>query len=136
MADIVTTHRLSEGAVLKMLKVSIEKARELRTPVGVGIVDAGGHLRAWVLMDGAPPFAFDSVVKKARTAAYIGQPSGQLPADIGMNLAVSIPDFSNLPGGFPIVMNAEILGGIAAGGGPVELDIAIAKAGIAAIQAD
>lgn len=133
MSDVISTHRLSEQAILKMLNAAIEKARALRSPSGIGIFDAGGHLRAWVLMDGATPLAFDAVRKKGKTAAFTGAPSGNVPAEVAGRLALAIEDFANLPGGFPVKVNGETIGAVAAGGGTHEADAAIAEAALGAI---
>lgn len=134
MSDVIATHRLSEGAFLRMLKAGVEKAREISCPMGVGIVDAGGIMRAWVLMDGATPLAVDAARKKARTAAFTGQPTGQLPHELASDLALAISDFTNLAGGFPILLDGEVLGGLAASGGLHEQDIEVANAALAAAQ--
>jgi anthraniloyl-CoA monooxygenase len=135
MPDAIASYRLSEPAILKMLKSAVEKAREIATPMGIGIVDAGGILRAWVLMDGATPLAFDAVLKKARTAAFTGRPSGGVPAEIAANLALAMTDFANLGGGFPILKDGHVLGAIAAGGGTShEVDAKVANAGLAVLD--
>ena len=133
MADTIPTHRLSEGAILKMLKTAVEKAREIKAPMGIGIVDAGGTLRAWVLMEGASPLAYPAVLKKAKTAAYARQPSGKIPAEIANLLAMAMPDFTNLEGGLPIMKGPEVLGAIGVGGGLPEADLIVARAGLATL---
>jgi uncharacterized protein GlcG (DUF336 family) len=134
MPDTTITHRLTDGAYWKMLQAGVAKARQLGVPVGVGVVDAGGILRGWVLMDGAPPIAAETVLRKARTSAYIGAPTGGLPDDIGTKLALAVPDFTNLAGGFPILKDGAAIGGIAAGGGSHEQDVEIAEAALAAVD--
>jgi uncharacterized protein GlcG (DUF336 family) len=99
--------------------------------VGVAVVDLGGHLRAWVLMDGASTIAFDVVLRKARTAAFTARPTGAMPAALASEIAAASPIFTNLAGGFPIVQEGHVVGAIAAGGGPAEDDCAIAQAGLA-----
>jgi uncharacterized protein GlcG (DUF336 family) len=119
-----------------MLKSAVAKARELGSPVGVGIVDAGGHLRAWALMDGAPQIALDVVLKKARTAAYIGRPSGELdlPAERAAALSRAAADFVAIPGSLPVIRNGHVLGAIAVGGSDSKTDVVVTEAGISALD--
>lgn len=134
MTDLVATHRISEAAIARMLAAAVEQARDLEAAVGIGIVDEGGHLRAWILMDGAAPVAFDSMLKKARTAAFLGIDSGVVPEPSAMNLALAIDDFTNLHGGFAILKDGRPIGAIAASGSSGEIDAQIARAGLAALR--
>ena len=133
MSDTIAAHRLSEVALLRMLRTGVEKARAIDCPVGVSIVDSGGIMRGWVLMDGATPLAREAALKKARTAAFTGRPTGGLPRDLGSDLALAISDFTNLAGGFPILMGEEVLGGVAASGGSHAQDTEVAQAALAAV---
>jgi len=134
MSDTIATFRLSEGAILKMLKTAVEKAREIKSPSGIAVIDAGGTLRAYVLMDGATPLAYEAVLKKAKTAAFTGNPSGTVPPEVADRLALAITDFANLPGGFPIKKGNEVIGAIAAGGGMHDADRTVAQAGLASLD--
>ena len=42
-------------------------------------------------------------------------------------------DFTNVPGGFPIIVNGEVIGAVAAGGAKIEQDVMVAEAALAAI---
>jgi anthraniloyl-CoA monooxygenase len=134
MSSVITTYRLTDTAVSAMLDAATAKARELASPSGIGIVDAGGALRGWLLMDGATQLSYDAVLKKARTAAFTGRPSGGLPAELAVNLALAISEFANLPGGFPIVKDGETIGAIGAGGGTHEADAAVGEAALLALD--
>lgn len=121
---------LPETSVLAMLKAAVGAARELQSPSGVAIVDAAGLLRAWALMDGATPLAAEIVPKKARSAAFSGLPTGAIDAEISAQLCRASEVFVALPGGLPIIVDGMVIGGIAAGGGSADNDIAIAQAGL------
>ena len=73
---------------------------------------------------------------KALTAASIGAPGTRIPASvhgaIGLATGGSV---TGLPGGFPIIINGEILGGVGVGSGTGPQDIEVAKAALAAIEA-
>jgi glc operon protein GlcG len=134
MSDVKPGSRIAEAAVLKMLKAAVLEARRLKEPAGIAIVDPSGLLRAWVLMDDAVPLAADIVPKKARTAVYTGVPTGDLPAELAAKLTAATAEIVDLPGGLPIVINGEVVGAIAAGARASETDVAIARAGLAALE--
>jgi uncharacterized protein GlcG (DUF336 family) len=46
---------------------------------------------------------------------------------------VRMGDFTNVPGGFPIVVNGQVIGAVAAGGAKIEEDVLIAQAALAAL---
>jgi len=136
MSHVVTGIRLAEQSIMKMLKATVLEARKLDAPSGIAIVDVNGLLRAFVLMDGAVPLAQEVVPKKARTAAYTGAPTGELDPALAARIAAVATDFADLPGGLPIVVDGVIVGGIAAGGISPDNDVAIARAGLAALTAE
>lgn len=113
MADLVASRRLTEFTALKMLKAAVGAARKLSAPCGVAIVDAGGVIRAWALMDGATPLASEVVPKKARTAAFTARSTGALPPELGTELALPATDFVNRPRGLPIIVDGQVVGAIA-----------------------
>jgi uncharacterized protein GlcG (DUF336 family) len=49
-------------------------------------------------------------------------------------MSVRMGDFTNVPGGFPIIVDGQVIGAIAAGGATIEQDVAVAKATLAAVQ--
>ena len=49
-------------------------------------------------------------------------------------MAVRMGDFTNVPGGFPITVEGEVVGAVAAGGAKIDEDVIIAKAALAALE--
>lgn len=133
MSDFVTGLRLAEQAILRMLTAAVLEARKREAPAGVAVVDASGLLRAFVLMDGAAPVTQEVVPKKARTAAFAGSPTGGMDPALAAMIAAAASDFTDLPGGLPIVADGAVVGGIAAGGASADDDVAIARAGLSAL---
>ena len=43
-------------------------------------------------------------------------------------------DFTNVPGGFPITVNGQVIGAVAAGGAKIEQDVLVAQAALAALD--
>lgn len=123
---------------LQMAKQLIEqaerKAEEIRVPMVIAIVDAGGHLVACHKMDDALLVSLDiaqnkawsSVALKLPTAdlADVASPGGSLYGIITTNQG-KIVIFG---GGIPLKMEGQIIGAIGVSGGSVEEDICVAQA--------
>ena len=61
-----------------MLQAATAKAREIGIPQCIAIVDRGGHLLAFMRMDGAKVLSQWSAIQKAATAGSSAAPSGEL----------------------------------------------------------
>src|SRR3954468_7610991 len=134
MADFVASHRLTEEASLKMLSAGVAKANELGCKVSLAVVDQSCRLVAFLMMDGAKHFAIITTQRKAITSASQKQPTGYAPEENALSMAVRMGDFTNIPGGFPIVVQGQVIGAVAAGGAKIEEDVLVAKAALAALQ--
>jgi uncharacterized protein GlcG (DUF336 family) len=134
MADFVSTHRLTHEASLKMLQAGVAKANEIGVRVSLAVVDQSCQLIALLNMDGAKFFAARTTIKKAITAASQRQPTGYAPEKDVLSMQIRMDgDFTNVPGGFPIVVAGQVVGGVAAGGAKIEEDVIVAKAALAAL---
>jgi uncharacterized protein GlcG (DUF336 family) len=134
-------YKLSYGVGLnlqtakKMLVVGEGEAKKLNIKVSMAIVDAGGNLLAFSRMDNAPLNGIQVAIDKAFTAIFGKVPSGNWGIILG-NLSVKerfTPLFLHqrwmtMPGGFPIIKNRQIIGGVGVGGGTGTGDIGVAKA--------
>jgi glc operon protein GlcG len=133
MADFVATHRLTEAASLKMLAAGVAKANELGCKVSLAIADQSCRLVAFLMMDGARHFSILTTQRKAITSASQRLPTGYAPEENALSMTVRMGDFTNVPGGFPITVDGEVIGAVAAGGASIEQDVAVAKAALAAL---
>ncbi len=136
MPDFVPTHRITEEAAMRMLQAGLAKAREIGTCVSIAVVDAGGHLLAFVRMDGARRFSATASIKKAITssAQFVPTASISMAKDVEISAQIRFGgDFTANPGGFPIIVEGQVIGGVGAGGGNAEQDVAVAKAALAAV---
>lgn len=99
----------------------------------IAVVDAGGQLSGFLRMDGALLASVEVSQVKARTAVFFGTATKNLPSHSPlagpMAYAVSFP-IALLPGGVPIQVDRQIIGGIGVGGGTGEQDDAAAQAGL------
>ena len=73
MPMTIETKILSYEGAEKMLAAAIAKAREMKVPQCISIVDAGGHLLAFARMDGARPASATTALTKAVSAATFRQ---------------------------------------------------------------
>jgi uncharacterized protein GlcG (DUF336 family) len=120
---------------LKILRAAVDKATAMGVPQCISVVDTGGHLLAFVRMDGAFVQSIDSALKKAMTAASYGRPTGRMDDGIAIKLAIATDGRRiNLPGGLPVIVEGHVIGAIGVGSGAGSEDLEVAKAGIAAID--
>ena len=134
MADTVPSLKLSIDGAMKLLNAAMAKAAEIKVPECICIVDAGGHLLAYARMDGAFTMSYDSALVKAMTAASYGLPTGNIAAGIDIKLAIATQGKRvNLPGGLPIIVNGQLVGGIGVGSGTGEEDRIVANAALATL---
>jgi uncharacterized protein GlcG (DUF336 family) len=123
-----------EGAA-RILAAAVAKANEINAPQCIAVTDEGGHLLAFGRTDGGKVLSIDSALAKARTAASSRVPTGGMSAELARGLAFATGGkVTNLPGGLPIVVDGHLVGAIGVGSGTGEEDIAVASAGIGALD--
>jgi uncharacterized protein GlcG (DUF336 family) len=134
MAHVVRTHRLTHEGSLAMLRAGVDKANALGCKVSLAVVDQSCRLIGFLMMDGARHFSIITTQRKAITAASQRQPTGYAPEENALSMAVRMGDFTNVPGGLPVVVGGEVVGAVAAGGAAIEQDVAVAQAALAALE--
>jgi uncharacterized protein GlcG (DUF336 family) len=135
MADFRPTFKLTHEACLKMLQAGVARADELGCKVSVAVVDQSCQLIGFVMMDGARYFSRRTTINKAITSASQGQPTGYAPKENELSMTVRMGEFTNIEGGFPIRVQGQVIGAVAAGGAKIEQDVEVAKAALAALDA-
>ena len=123
------------------IDAAVAKAQEQGTLMDIAIVDAGGNLKAFNRMDGAFLASIDISIKKAKTARSLNMPTSQLhdasvPGQELYGIEVT-NDGMVIFGGGELIKNKEgtIIGAIGVSGSSVANDMAVAKAGAAAVLA-
>ncbi len=116
-----------------------QKAAEIDTLMNIAVVDAGGNLKAFARMDGAWLGSIDISMRKARTARFFDMNTGDIgalsqPGGPLYNIEVSNTGLITFPGGIPLKLNGEVVGGIGVSGSSVEDDHAVAEAGANALS--
>lgn len=134
MSDIRRTSTLTLEGAQKVLAAAIAHALAIDRPMCIAVVDAGGNPVAFARMDGAKAMSVISSTNKARTAALSGEPTGGAHADVEMQIALAHEcHWTNLIGGLPIRVRGVVVGAVAAGSGTGAQDLAVARAGAAAL---
>ena len=134
MPDYVATYRLTHEASLKMIQAGVAKANELGCKVSLAVVDQSCQLVAFLMMDGARHFSRRTTINKAITSASQRLPTGYAPKDQELSMTVRMGEFTNIEGGFPIAVQGQVIGAVAAGGAKIEQDVLVAKAALAALD--
>ncbi len=122
-----------------ILQAALKKAKEIKIPMNIALVDAGGNLKSFYRMDDAFLGSIDVAIKKAKTARLFNMPTRALGAasQVGQSLysiEVSNDGLILFAGGVLLVdKNNVIVGAIGVSGGTVDEDESVAKAGAAAI---
>jgi glc operon protein GlcG len=134
MADTVSTAKLTFEGAQKLLAAAIAKAKEINQPQCICVVDSGGFLLTMARMDGAFGMSVETALRKAQTAASYGIPTGNIPADLDIKLAIATEGKRvNLLGGLPVIVDGHVVGGIGVGSGTGEQDREVAAAALGAI---
>jgi uncharacterized protein GlcG (DUF336 family) len=135
MADTIPHRKLTHECAMKMLNAGIRKANDMGVPQCIHIVDDGGHLLAFIRMDGGKFLSTDSSLKKALTAASNRVPTGDVPPDVDVKLAIATEGkLVNLFGGLPIIVDECLVGAIGVGSGTGEQDLEVARAALAVVE--
>ena len=124
-------------AAQAMIEAAEAKAREIGVPMVIVVVDESGILKAFARMDGAILLSVGIAQDKAYTAAF-GAPTHALYDLIKDQPAIlasvgTIPRFTMIGGGYPIMQGSVVAGGIGVSGGSAEQDMVVAQAGLAAL---
>jgi uncharacterized protein GlcG (DUF336 family) len=127
-----------------MARAALAWAAELGVPQTVCIVDEGGHPLLLERMDGArvtgPQIAWNKAFTAAghkRSTHLFNRPPGgpALPGNEAFGIQWSFGGrFAVFVGGFPIVVDGEVVGGVGLSGGNGEQDTACGLAALAALR--
>jgi uncharacterized protein GlcG (DUF336 family) len=106
-----------------MVDAAIAHCREGHFHVSVTIVDSGGNIRLHARDDGASPHTVDASFKKAYTSRSYRVPSADFMkrTEIGGGGRPGLRQINNVlgvPGGLPIKVGDETIGGIGVAGAP------------------
>jgi uncharacterized protein GlcG (DUF336 family) len=122
----------------RIIAAATKKAEEIKQPMNIAVVCAGGHLLAFERMEGAWLGSVDIAQKKAWTARAFDIETGTLGTFsqsgdqfFGIN-ASNDGKVMIFAGGVPIKQDGKVVGAIGVSGGLGAQDQAVAEAGAAA----
>jgi uncharacterized protein GlcG (DUF336 family) len=123
----------------RMLAAAEAKAESIGIAYNIAVVDAGGHLLAFLRQDGALIGSIDLAIDKAVTARIFDMATSELATLTQSGKPLFGIQESNagkvviFAGGIPVLVNGAIAGAVGASAGTMEQDIAVAQAAAAAL---
>ena len=126
----------------RIVEASKQRAQELRSPVSIAIVDAGGHLVLFERMMAPYGWATGNIsIAKASTAVMFNQSTDAvaqwgsgIPGFASSMASMTEGKFIMAAGGWPIRINGATIGGIGVSGGNAPgRDDEIARAGLSIV---
>lgn len=129
---------ISSAAALRAVSAGVDYANKHNIRIVMSVTDIGGAPMALARCDGAFSASGKIATDKAYTASVFGVSTDTLNGAFGDNevLRNGIASQDNVVlfgGGYPIIENGEVIGGIGASGGSEDDDRACAQAGLAAL---
>ena len=131
--DIVTAE--------KAIAAAAKKADELGLKMCIAVSDEAGDLKAFRRLDGAPKLSIQIAEDKAFTSASYGLPTHVWYEFIKddpplLHGITHTPRLIVFGGGFPIILEGEVVGAIGISGGHYKQDMECARAALQAIGAE
>ncbi|HTJ65079.1 MAG TPA: heme-binding protein [Alphaproteobacteria bacterium] len=119
---------LSIDAIHTMLNAAVARSKELGVKLHITILDSSANLAGFISFPGTPIIAKTTADRKAFTAVNTGLPTHQWEAYVnsipGSELKIidSIPGYVAAKGGYPVVKDGLVLGGVGVSGANQEID--------------
>jgi glc operon protein GlcG len=140
-AQVAEQKGLTLEAARRVIAAAVVEARRNGVGGAIAVVVAGGHVVALERLDGTFAASADISVGKARTAALFRKPTSFFENVINqgrtaMAALPSLPDFTPLQGGVPIMAGGEVIGAVGiSGAASAKQDEEIAVLAAAAVEA-
>ncbi|MFD9395153.1 heme-binding protein [Streptomyces sp. NPDC060000] len=138
-AKSVPALSISRSAASALIEAVRAAAEEIGFAAAVAVTDAGGHLKAFERADDAPFLAAEVAVDKAWTAvsyriathvwnSYVANPQ--------VAPLTHHPRLMAVGGGYPVIEDGMVIGGIGISGGSYEQDQQAAEAALSSLGFD
>jgi uncharacterized protein GlcG (DUF336 family) len=131
---------ITADAAEHMLDAAVEAARAMGKRFTIAIVDDAGALKALLRMDGAVLVSVQTAQDKAYSAVAAARPTHACEEVLKTSpmLAAGVPAGIDrmivFGGGYPVVVDGQIVGGVGASGGSYKEDMKVAEAALTAIE--
>jgi uncharacterized protein GlcG (DUF336 family) len=125
--------RLPYSVAQILANVAEAEASNTGVPMAIAVADAGGGLQVFTRMDGTLPASSEIAVSKAYTAAVLRMAThevGELAQPGGILYGIQHTHNGKIilfGGGFPLLLDGEVVGAIGISGGSVDEDIRVAQ---------
>jgi glc operon protein GlcG len=133
-AQTIQKKGLTLDGAKKVIAAAVAEAKSKNAPgAAIAVVDDGGNLIAAERLDNTFAAGANISIGKARTAALFKRPTKAFEEIInkGRTAMTTLPDFTPLQGGMPIMIDGQIVGAIGVSGAASaqqDEDLAIAGA--------
>jgi glc operon protein GlcG len=135
------TPKLTLDGAKAIVAAAEKRAAEIGVPMDIAVVDDGGHLLAFVRMDGAKLGSVEIAIGKALSAALRRQPTGPARTGDQVNLALSLGlsiashgKQTPVRGGVPLMLDGVCIGAVGTSTGTEDQDLDVSQAGAKAIE--
>ncbi|WP_439892810.1 GlcG/HbpS family heme-binding protein (plasmid) [Ralstonia sp. 25C] len=121
----VASSNITRDAALALIDAARTACRVIGIEVTIAITDAAGHLKAFERSDKAAFLTADVATDKAWTAASFGlatQTWNEILDNGQVAQLAHRPRLVAVGGGYPIILNGEVVGGIGISGGTTQQD--------------
>jgi uncharacterized protein GlcG (DUF336 family)/mannose-6-phosphate isomerase-like protein (cupin superfamily) len=120
-AQVADQKGLTIAAARQVVAAAVAEAQRNHAGGAIAVVDAGGHLVALERLDGTFAAGAEISAGKARTAALFKKPTSFFEDVINqgrtaMAALPSLPDFTPLKGGVPIMAGDQVIGAVGVSG--------------------
>ena len=130
----LTITSVSAEAAEALIAAAAARAVENGKLMVIAVVDAAGNLKAFRRMDGSPSLSVDIAINKAWTAASYGFPThgwgAFLAGDEGVRQIAHTPRLITFGGGYPIMIDGQLAGGLGISGGHYSEDMDVAESAL------
>ena len=131
---------MSLAQARKVIVAAERKAKKIKQPMNIAVVDEGGNLVAHVRMDGAWIGSIDISINKAFTSRAFDIATKDLAEHSqsgGQFFGIHVSNRGRImifAGGIPLRQDGKVIGAIGVSGGSGEQDHAVAEAGAAGVS--
>ncbi len=139
MADTYEKRSITTELAHRMVAAAEKKAREMKHPFVIAIVDESGVLKAFSRMDGAPLLSVQVAQDKAYTSVGFGMSTDgwhdfiKDDPPLAAGAVGGIDRLVVFGGGYPIKVEDQIVGGVGVSGGHYSQDMEVAKAALTVV---
>ncbi|ABC94048.1 hypothetical conserved protein (plasmid) [Rhizobium etli CFN 42] len=122
----ISTASINRQAAAALIEAALAAARDIGIEAAVAVTDATGNLRAFERTDGAPFLTVDVAIDKAWTASSFGFAThvwnDYVTGDPKVAPLAHRPRMVAVGGGYPILEDGRLIGGIGISGGNYQQD--------------